>query len=88
MPNLDIEPRILHEFCLMQHMPFQAVPASLVRGMYWEGFSEALVGITYLSVFQEVRKFFQAGVPTAKCITRDSRGGFNPKPSLQATKAA
>ena len=25
MPNLDIEPRILHEFCLMQHMPFQAV---------------------------------------------------------------
>ena len=25
MPNLDIERRILHEFCLMQHMPFQAV---------------------------------------------------------------
>lgn len=32
MPNLDIEPRILHKFCLMQHMPFQAVPK--VRSPY------------------------------------------------------
>ena len=33
MPNLDIEPRILHKFCLMQHMPFQAVLYMLKIGV-------------------------------------------------------
>ena len=34
MPNLNIEPRILHEFCLMQHMPFQAVLVILYSPIY------------------------------------------------------
>ena len=36
MPNLDIEPRILHEFCLMQHMPFQAVIVTSVSRTFAE----------------------------------------------------
>lgn len=31
MPNIAIEPRFLHKFCLVQHMPFQAVEAELPK---------------------------------------------------------